>query len=208
LEVKRWREPPDRREAEVRSPSRILVVLEGRDDDEEVIEAVGGVAGEDSEVLLVMVVSSFRTVPSFDVILLYDFAAEAARAHDHLDEVVRRLSHPRVRTLVRISPLSAAEVGLELVDIAGEERCDLLVMAVRPQTRHAVAFLLRQTLPLVLVPTPDRPRSSPRGRRVPLPRLGLIPALRPGTAVGSVFFFFFSQGDVAAWDPPAEPTGP
>lgn len=187
-------------------PSRILVVLEGSDEDEDVIEAVGGVAGEDSEVLLVTVVPSFQIVPSFDVICVYDFAAEAARAHHHLDEVVRRLSHPRVRTLVRISPLSAAEVGLELVDIAEAERCDLLVVALRPGTRHAVAFLLRQTLPLLLVPAPDRPRSSGRGRRVPLPRLGLVPALRPGTAVGSIFFF--SQGGVAAWDPPAEPTGP
>jgi nucleotide-binding universal stress UspA family protein len=184
------------REAEVRRPSRILVVLEGSDEDEEVIEAVRGLAGEDSEILLVTVVPSFRTVPSFDVICLYDFAAEAARAHDHLDQVVRRLSHPRVRTLVRISPLSAAEIGLELLDIAEEERCDLVVMAVRPGTRHAVAFLLRQTLPLVLVPALGRPRSSGRGRRVPLPRLGLVPALRPGLAVGSVFFF--SQGGVAA----------
>jgi hypothetical protein len=71
------------------------------------------------------------------------------------------------------------------------------VMAVRPGTRHAVAFLLRQTLPLVLVPAQDRPRSCGRGMRVPLPRLGLVPALRPGLAVGSVFFFF-SQGGVAA----------
>jgi nucleotide-binding universal stress UspA family protein len=181
-------------------------VLEGSDEDEEVLEAVGGVAGQDSEILLVTVVSSFRTVPSFDVICLYDFAAEAARAHQHLDQVVGRLSHPQVRTLVRISPLSTAEIGLELLDIAQEERCDLLVMAVRPGTRHAVAFLLRQTLPLVLVPAQDRPRSSGRGRRVPLPRLGLVPAPRPGTAVGSVFFF--SQGGVAAWDPPAEPTEP
>src|SRR6266508_1667167 len=110
----------------------MLGVLEGGDEDEEVLEAVGGVAGEDSEVLLVMVVSSFRTVPSFDVIALYDFAEEAARAHDHLDEVVGRLSDLRVRTLVRISPLSAAEIGLELKDIAEEERCDLVVMAVRP----------------------------------------------------------------------------
>ncbi len=176
-------------------PSRILVVLEGSDEDEEVIQAVGGVAGEDSQVLLVTVVSSFQTVPSFDVILLYDFAAEAARAHDHLDEVVGRLSSLRVRTLVRISPLSTAEIGLELLDIAQEERCDLLVMALGPGTRHAVAFLLRQTLPLVLVPALGRPRSSGRGRRVPLPRLGLVPALRPGPAAGSVFFF--SQGGVA-----------
>jgi nucleotide-binding universal stress UspA family protein len=192
----------------VQRPSRILVVLEGgdEDEDEEVLKAVGGVAGEDSEVLLVVVVPSFRTVPSFDVIALYDFAAEAARAHHHLDEVVDRLSHPRVRTLVRISPLSVAEVGLELLDIAEAERCDLVVMALRPRTRHAVAFLLRQTLPLLLVPTQDRPRSSGRGRRVPLPRLGLVPAPRPGLAVGSVFFF--SQGGVAAWEPPAEPIGP
>jgi nucleotide-binding universal stress UspA family protein len=180
--------------------------LEGGDEDEEVLEAVGGVAGEDSEILLVMVVSSFRTVPSFDVVVLYDFAAEAARAYGHLDKVVRRLSHPRVRTLVRISPLSAAEVGLELLDVAEAERCDLAVMALRPGTRHAVAFLLRQALPLLLVPTVDRPRSSGRGRRVPLPRLGLVPALRPGLAVGSIFFF--SQGGVAAWEPPAEPIGP
>jgi nucleotide-binding universal stress UspA family protein len=190
----------------VQRPSRILVVLEGGDEDEEVLEAVGGVAVEDSEVLLVMVVPSFRTVPSFDVICLYDFAAEAARAHHHLDEVARRLSHPQVRTLVRISPLSTAEIGLELLDIAEEERCDLLVMALRPGMRHAVAFLLRQALPLLLVPAQDRPRPSGRGRRVPLPRLGLVPAVRPGLAVGSVFFF--SQGGVAAWDPPAGPPGP
>jgi nucleotide-binding universal stress UspA family protein len=179
----------------VQRPRRILVVLEGSDEDEEVLEAVGGVAGEDSEVLLVTVVPSFQTVPSFDVIALYDFAAEAARAHDHLDKAVGRLSHPRARTLVRISPLSAAEIGLELMDIAEEERCDLLVMAVRPGTRHAVAFLLRQTLPLVLVPAQDRPRSSGRGMRVPLPRLGLVPALRPGMTAGSIFFF--SQGTPA-----------
>jgi nucleotide-binding universal stress UspA family protein len=189
----------------VQRPSRILVVLEGGDEDEDVLEALRGVAAEDGEVLLVMVVSSFRTVPSFDVIALYDFAAEAARAHHHLDEVVDRLSHPRVRTLVRISPLSTAEIGLELLDIAAAERCDLLVMALRPGTRHAVAFLLRQTLPMLLVPTEDRPR-SPRGRRVPLPRLGLVPAPRPGLAIGSVFFS--SQGGVAAWEPPAEPAGP
>jgi nucleotide-binding universal stress UspA family protein len=182
----------------VQRPRRILVVLEGCDEDEEVLEAVEGVAGEDSEVLLVMVVPSFRTVPSFDVICLYDFAEEAARAHDHLDEVIGRLSDLRVRTLVRISPLSAAEIGLELVDIAEEERCDLLVMAVRPGTRHAVAFLLRQTLPLVLVPAQDRPRSSGRGRRVPLPRLGLVPGRRAGMTAGSIFFFFFfSQGTLA-----------
>jgi nucleotide-binding universal stress UspA family protein len=179
----------------VQKPRRILVVLEGSDEDEEVLEAVGGVAGGDSEVLLVAVVPSFRTVPSFDVICLYDFAAEAARAHDRLDEAVGRLSHPRVRTLVRISPLSAAEIGLELLDIAEEEHCDLLVMAVRPGTRHAVAFLLRQTLPLVLVPAQDRPRPSGRGMRVPLPRLGLVPALRPGMTTGSIFFF--SQGTPA-----------
>jgi hypothetical protein len=179
----------------VQRPSRILVVLEGGEEDEEVLEAVGGVAGEDSEVLLVTVVPSFRTVPSFDVICLYDFAAEAARAHRHLDQAVGRLSHPQVRTLVRVSPLSTAEVGLELKDIAEAERCDLLVMALRPGTRHAVAFLLRQALPLLLVPTVDRARSSGGGRRVPLPRLGLVPAPRPGLAVGSVFFF--SQGGVA-----------
>jgi hypothetical protein len=153
--------------------------LEGCDEDEEVLEAVEGVAGEDSEDLLVTVVPSFRTVPSFDVICLYDFAEEAARAHDHLDEVIGRLSDLRVRTLVRISPLSAAEIGLELVDIAEEERCDLLVMAVRPGTRHAVAFLLRQTLPLVLVPAQDWPRSCGRGRRVPLPRLAWSRAAGP-----------------------------
>jgi nucleotide-binding universal stress UspA family protein len=190
----------------VQRPSRILVVLEGGDEDEDVLEALRGVATEDGEVLLVMVVSSFQTVPSFDVICLYDFAAEAARAHHHLDEVVDRLSHPRVRTLVRISPLSVAEVGLELMNIAEAERCDLLVMALRPETRHAVRLLLRQTLPLLLVPAVDRPRSSGRGRRVPLPRLGLVPAPRPGLAIGSVFFF--SQGGVAAWEPPAEPIGP
>jgi nucleotide-binding universal stress UspA family protein len=181
----------------MRRPSRILVVLEGgdEDDDEDVLEALRGVAAEDGEVVLVMVVPSFQTVPSFDVILLHDFAAEAARAHHHLDEVARRFSHLRVRTLVRISPLSAAEIGLELKDVAEAERCDLLVMALRPGTRHAVAFLLRQALPMLLVPALDRPRSSPRGRRVPLPRLGLVPALRPGLAVGSIFFF--SQGGVA-----------
>ncbi|HEV8307316.1 MAG TPA: hypothetical protein VGW35_06570 [Methylomirabilota bacterium] len=169
--------------------------MEGGDEDEDVLEALRGVAAEDGEVVLVMVVPSFQTVPSFDVILLHDVAAEAARAHHHLDEVVGRLSHPRVRTLARISPLSVAEIGLELKDIAEAERCDLLVMALRPGTRHTVAFLLRQALPLLLVPAVDRPRSSGRGRRVPLPRLGLVPALRPGPAVGSVFFF--SQGGVA-----------
>ena len=186
-------------------PSRILVVLEGSDEDEDVIEAVGGVAGEDSEVLLVTVVPSFQIVPSFDVIALYDFAAEASRAHHHLDEVVDRLSHLRVRTLVRVSPLSTAEIGLEFMDIAEKERCDLVVMALRPGTRHAVAFLLRQTLPLLLVPAQGRPRSSPPGRRVPLPRLGLVPARRPGLAVGSIFFF--TQGG-GALEPQAEPPGP
>jgi hypothetical protein len=176
-------------------PGRILVVLEGGDEDEDVLEALRGVVTEDGEVVLVTVVPSFQIVPSFDVILLHDVAAEATRAHHHLDEVVGRLSHPRVRTLVRVSPLSVAEIGLELMDIAEAERCDLLVMALRPGTRHAAAFLLRQALPLLLVPAVGRPRSSLRGRRVPLPRLGLVPALRPGLAVGSVFFF--SQGGVA-----------
>jgi hypothetical protein len=169
--------------------------LEGGDEDEEVLETLRGIATEDGEVVLVTVVPSFQTVPSFDVILLHDVAAEASRAQHHLDKVVGRLPYLRVRTLVRVSPLSVAEVGLELMDIAEAEHCDLLVMALRPGTRHAVAFLLRQALPLLLVPAVGRPRSSLRGRRVPLPRLGLVPALRPGLAVGSVFFF--SQGGVA-----------
>jgi nucleotide-binding universal stress UspA family protein len=180
----------------VRRPSKILVVLEGGEEDEDVLDALRGVAAEDAEVVLVTVVSSFQTVPSFDVILLHDVATEAARAQGHLDDVAGRFSKLRVRTLVRVSPLSTAEIGLELKDVAEAERCDLLVMALRRGTRRAVGFLLRQALPLLLVPAPDRPRSSPRGRRVPLPRLGLVPAPRPGLAVGSVFFFF-SQGGVA-----------
>lgn len=171
-------------------PGRILVAFEGGDeDDDALVEAVRGLAAEDSEVLLVTVVPSFQTVPSFDVILLNDIAAGVARARGYLDEVAQRFSHPNVRTLVRASPLSAAEIGLELMDIAEKERCDLLVMAVRPGTRQAVAFLLRQTLPLLLVPTVDPPRRTLRGTRIRLPRLGLVPAVRPGMAVGPVFFY-------------------
>lgn len=179
----------------MRRPSRILVVLEAGEADEEVLETLPGVAVEDGEILLVTVVPSFQTVPSFDVVLLHDFAAEAARAQSHLDEVARRLSHRHVRTLVRVSPLSAAEIGLELKDVAAAERCDLLMMALWRGSRHTVAFLLGQALPLLLVPALDRPRSSPRGRRIPLPQLGLVAALRPGPAAASVCFFW--QGRVA-----------
>lgn len=190
----------------MRRRGRILVVLEGRDEDEEVLETVRGVAAEDGEVLLATVVPSFQTVPSLDVVALFDFAEEAARARDHLDEVARRLSPRRVRTLVRISPLSAAETGLELLRIAEEECCDVLVIAVRPGTRHTVRLLLRRTLPLLLVPTPEPPRPSGRGRRLRLPRLGLVPALRPRTAVGSISYF--AQGSVAASASAAVPPGP
>jgi nucleotide-binding universal stress UspA family protein len=187
---------------EMQGTRRILVVLDGSDEAEEALAPAAEVAAaEGAELLLVVVVSSFRTVPSHDVILLTDLAGAAAQAHGYLEAIAARLPERQVRTLVTLSALSTAEVGVELIRVATEERCDLVAMTMQPGMAHTVDLLLRHQLAVLLVPR--RSDSRLAGKRVPVPRFRLAPALRPGLALGGLFFVARREGGVALWALPA-----
>jgi nucleotide-binding universal stress UspA family protein len=180
----------------------ILVVLDGSDEAEEALAPAAAVAAsEGAELLLVVVVSSFRTVPSHDVILLTDLAAAAGQAQRYLEEIAATLPERQVRTLVTLSVLSTSEVGLELIRVATEESCDLVAMTMQPGMSHMVDLLLRHQLAVLLVPRRSDPRLE--GKRVPVPRFRLAPALRPGLALGGLFFMARHEGGVAVWALPA-----
>jgi nucleotide-binding universal stress UspA family protein len=182
---------------------RILVVLDGSDEAEEALAPAAAVAAaEGAELLLVVVVSSFRTVPSHDVILLTDLTGAAGQAQGYLEAIAARLPERQVRTLVTLSVLSTAEVGVELIRVATEERCDLVAMTMQAGMAHTVDLLLRHQLAVLLVPRRSDSRLA-AGKRVPVPRFRLAPALRPGLALGGLFFVARREGGVAVWALPA-----
>lgn len=189
---------------------RVLVGLDGTEEAEEALHRARAIAAsEGSELLLVTVVPSFRTVPSHDVILLHDLVAAASQARDYLDRVA--LETPGAGTLVRVSPLSAAEVGEELLAVALEERCDLVVTTVHAMGRgfsRVVGRFDRHGVALLLVP--GRAQRAPRGRvgsRLRVPRF-VVPTPRPALAFGSLFFFSAGARGVAILALPGSRQGP
>jgi nucleotide-binding universal stress UspA family protein len=186
----------------VQGARRILVVLDGSDEAEEALAAAATVAAaEGAELLLSVVVPSFRSVPSHDVILLTDLPSAARQAQDYLEAIAARLPERQVRTLVTISPLSAAEVGVELMRVATEERCDLVAMTMQRGMAHTVDLLLRHQLAVLLVPR--RSDSRRAGKRVRVRRFRLAPAPRLGLAPAGLFFVARREGGVALWALPA-----
>jgi nucleotide-binding universal stress UspA family protein len=179
---------------------KIFVVLDGSPEAEGVIELaqrVAGAAGD--ELILVTVVPSFSVVPSHDGILLTDFANAAGEAGRYLGEQASRLSarlpDVRVRTLVKVSPLSAADMGAELMHLAAEEGCSLVIVTAGSES--AGRIVPQHDLAILLVPPADQP--EPPGRPAPLPlRLLPSPNLRPRArlALGSLFFFRGPEGSV------------
>lgn len=166
---------------------KILIVLDGSEESEATLDAACSVAeGPDTQILLVSVVPAFRFIPSPDVpVLLTDLAEEAGRAQRYLDEVASTLTGRLVRTLVRVSTLSAGEMVAELKHLAAEEQCDLLVMAADAETARAVGPLLGGDLSLLLVP--PKPVSRVRGKRIWAPRLRPAPVSRLASAIASLF---------------------
>jgi nucleotide-binding universal stress UspA family protein len=155
---------------------KILTVLDGSDEAEEALEAARRVAAEGTELVLASVVPSFRTIPSHDVVLLTDLAAAAGQAHEYLHQVAARISDLRVSTVVRVSPLSAAEIWAELMLLASEEGCDLIAMTTSPGMVSTINVLLKHGPTLLLVPGRAAPVQAGKAARVPrspVPRLGL-----------------------------------
>jgi len=180
----------------VRVMRMLLTVLDGSEEAEEAIEAAQSVAAEGAELVLAAVVPSFRTIASHDVILLTDLVAAAGQAHDYLNQVAARISDVRVRTVVRVSPLSAAEIWAELILLMRDEGCDLIAMTTRPGMASTIDVLLKHGFTLLLVagsPGPVQP-----GKAVRIPRLVLSSAPRVRPALESVFFLR-RQGGAAPW---------
>lgn len=180
---------------------KIFVVLDGSPEAEgvlELAERVVGAAGED--LILVMVIPSFSVVPSLDVVAFTDFASAASEAKRYLDEQATRLSDQlpgvRVRTLVKVSPLSEADMGAELMHLAAEEGCSLVIVTARSKVARGVAP--KHDVAILLVPPAAEP--GPPGRPDLVPRIGLLPrpSLLPRTrlALGSLFFFGGPEGSV------------
>jgi nucleotide-binding universal stress UspA family protein len=180
---------------------KIFVVLDGSPEAEGAIDLaqrVAGAAGE--ELVLVTVVPSFHMVPSHDAILLTDFADAAGQAGRYLAEQASRLSaelpHVPVRTLVKVSPLSAAEMGAELMHLAAEEGCSLVIVTAGSESARGI--VPRHDLAVLLVPPAQQP--DPPGRPAPLPRIKLLPSPNPRPrarlALGSLFFFGGPEGSV------------
>jgi nucleotide-binding universal stress UspA family protein len=172
---------------------KILVALDGSTEDERALETAHDVAErETGELVLATVIPSFSTVPSHDCVSLTDFANAAGKAQEYLNELASRLTGLRVHTLVRVSALSAAEMGAELMHLAAEERSDLVVMTAKSQFARKWFGSLDHQVPLLLIPT--EPQRPPQGHRVLAPRRR--PALRLSPAFGSLFFFAGPQGTV------------
>jgi nucleotide-binding universal stress UspA family protein len=180
---------------------KIFVVLDGSPEAEgalELVRNVVGAAGE--ELVLVSVVPSFTVVPSHDVVAFTDFAGAAGEASRYLEELASRISEElpglQVRTLVKVSPLSTADVGAELMHLAAEEGCSLVI--VTAGSTAARGIMPEHNLAVLLVPPADQPGTP--GRPVPLPRTGLLsrPGLLPRArlALGSLFFFGGPEGSV------------
>jgi nucleotide-binding universal stress UspA family protein len=172
---------------------RILVALDGSAEDARALETARDVTEREAgELVLAMVIPSFRTVPSHDCVSLTDFANATGQAQEYLNELASKLTGLRVHTLVRVSPLSAAEMGAELMHLAAEEHSDLMVMTAKSQFARKWFGSLEHKVPLLLIPTEsERPL---QGHRVLAPRLR--PALRLSPALGSLFFFAGPQGTV------------
>ena len=180
---------------------KIFVVLDGSPEAEgavELAQRVAGAAGD--ELILVSVVPSFSVVPSHDAILLTDFADAAGEAGRYLEEHASRLSeqlpHVRVRTLVKVSPLSAADMGAELMHLAAEEGCSLVIVTAGSESARRI--VPKHDLAILLVPPAEQP--NPPGRPARLPRIRLLPRpnLQPRArlALGSLFFFGGPEGSV------------
>lgn len=180
---------------------KVFVFLDGSPEAEgalELAQRVVGAAGE--ELVLVTVVPSFTMVPSHDVVAFTDFASAAAEARRYLEEQAFRLSNQlpgrRVRTLVKISPLSAADMGAELMHLAAEEGSSLII--VTAGSKVARGIVPQHDVAILLVPPADH--GDTPGRPAPLPRVGLLsrPRLLPRArlALGSLFFFGGPEGSV------------
>lgn len=180
---------------------KIFVALDGSPECEGALELAEGVAATGpAELVLVTVIPSFRVVPSHDVIALTDFASAAGQAKHYLNEQASRLSDQfpglRVRTLVKLSPLSAADMGAELMYLAAEESCNVVILTAGSEAARGV--VADQGVAILLVPPAPQPR--PPGRSTRVPRIGLLPRPnrlpRPRLAPASLFFFGGPEGSV------------
>lgn len=184
----------------MRAIRKLLTVLDGSEEAEEAIEAAQSVAAEGAELVLAAVVPSFRTIPSHDVILLTDLAAAAGQAHDYLKQVAARISDLRVRTVVRVSPLSAADIWAELILLARDEGCDLIATTTRPGMASKIDVFLKHGLTLLLAA--GTPGSVQPGKAVRIPWfvLSSVPRVRPAL---EPVFFLRREGDATLWGLPA-----